>query len=231
MGTRHERLRARIEEIGIIPSVHARSAEDATFAARTVFLAGIPIVEISMTVPHALDVIADFARHAPDLIVGADSFWDIESARLAVEAGAMFITSPGLDARSILEFVIKEDIVVIPGALTPSEVSTAWQAGADFIKVFPCEPMGGAQYIRALRGPFPSIPLIASGGVSQLNAGEFIMAGALAVGIGTELIPTQAVESRNAGWITELARRFLGIVKDARSALDTTLAGSQRSPR
>jgi 2-dehydro-3-deoxyphosphogluconate aldolase/(4S)-4-hydroxy-2-oxoglutarate aldolase len=217
MGSRHERLRARIEEIGIIPSVHAASADDATFAARTVFLAGIPIVEISLTVPHALDVIADFARHVPDVIIGADSSWDVESARRAVDAGAMFITSPGLDSRSILEFVMKKDVVVIPGALTPSEVSTAWQAGADFIKVFPCHSMGGPRYIRSLRAPFPEIPLIASGGVNQVNAGDFITAGALAVGIGTELMPKQAVETRNSGWITELARRFLGIVKDARS--------------
>ena len=216
MASRHERVRARIEEIGIIPSVHASSADDATFAARTVFLAGIPIVEISMTVPGALDVISDFARHAPDLIVGADSAWDLESARRAVDAGAMFITSPGLDSRSILEFVIKEDVVVIPGALTPTEVSTAWQAGADFVKVFPCHSMGGPRYIRALRAPFPEIPLVASGGVNQVNAGDFIAAGAVALGIGTELIPKEAVEKRNQGWITELARRFLGIVKDAK---------------
>ena len=178
MGSRHERVRARIEEVGIIPSVHASSADDATFAVRTVFLAGIPIVEISMTVPGALDVISDFAQHAPDLIIGADSAWDIESARLAVDAGAMFITSPGLDSRGILEFVIKEDVVVIPGALTPTEVSAAWQAGADFVKVFPCHSMGGPRYIRALRAPFPDIPLIASGGVNQVNAGDFIAAGA-----------------------------------------------------
>jgi 2-dehydro-3-deoxyphosphogluconate aldolase/(4S)-4-hydroxy-2-oxoglutarate aldolase len=217
--SKHAAIRQRIADIGIIPSVHAASADDAIFAARTVFLAGIPIVEISMTVPDALGVISDFARHAPGLIVGADSAWDLESARKAVDAGAMFITSPGLDSRSILEFVIQEDIVVIPGGLTPSEVSTAWQAGADFVKVFPCAHVGGPRYIRALRGPFPSIPLIASGGVNQTTAGEFITAGALAVGVGQELIPREAVEKRNGGWITELARRFLGIVRDARESL------------
>ena len=218
VGTRHERVRARIGDIGIIPSVHASSADDATFAARAVFLAGIPIVEISMTVPGALDVIADFAQHAPDLIIGADSAWDIESARRAVAAGAMFITSPGLDARSILEFVITEDVVVIPGALTPTEVSTAWQAGADFVKVFPCHSMGGPRYIRALHTPFPEIPLVASGGVTQVNAADFIAAGAIALGIGTELIPREAIAQRNAGWITELARRFIGIVENARAS-------------
>jgi 2-dehydro-3-deoxyphosphogluconate aldolase/(4S)-4-hydroxy-2-oxoglutarate aldolase len=156
----------------------------------------------------------------PDLIVGADSSWDLESARRAVDAGAMFVTSPGLDSRSIFEFVIQEDIVVIPGALTPSEVSTTWQAGADFVKVFPCHSMDGPRYIRSLKGPFPEIPLIASGGVNQANAGEFITSGAIALGIGTELIPHEAVESRNSGWIAELARRFLKIVKEARASTE-----------
>jgi 2-dehydro-3-deoxyphosphogluconate aldolase/(4S)-4-hydroxy-2-oxoglutarate aldolase len=215
---KHATIRRRIEEIGIIPSVHAGSAQDAEFATRTVFLAGIPIVEISMTVPGALAVISDFARHTPDLIIGADSAWDLDSARRAVDAGAMFITSPGLDSRSILEFVIKEDLVVIPGGLTPTEVSAAWQAGADFVKVFPCHSMDGPRYIRSLRAPFPEIPFVASGGVNQANAGDFIEAGALALGIGTELIPREAIESRNGGWIAELARRFLKIVKDARAS-------------
>jgi 2-dehydro-3-deoxyphosphogluconate aldolase / (4S)-4-hydroxy-2-oxoglutarate aldolase len=219
VATRHERVRARIAEVGIVPSIHAASESDATFAVRTLFLADIPVVEISMTVPGALAVIADFAHHAPDLIIGADSAWDIDSARRAVDAGAMFITSPGLDSRSILEFVIKEDVVVIPGALTPTEVSTAWQAGADFVKVFPCHSMGGPRYIRALRTPFPEIPMVASGGVNQVNAADFIRSGAVALGIGTELLPREAVEQRNTSWITELAQRFLGIVRDARAAL------------
>ena len=111
----------------------------------------------------------------------------------------MFVTSPGLDSRSILEFVVQEDIVVIPGAVTPTELSTAWQAGADFVKVFPCHSMGGPHYIRSLRGPFPDIPMVASGGVNQVNAEDFISGGAAALGIGTELIPREAVESRNSG--------------------------------
>jgi 2-dehydro-3-deoxyphosphogluconate aldolase/(4S)-4-hydroxy-2-oxoglutarate aldolase len=218
---KHAAIRHRIEKIGIIPSIRTPSEASARFAAETVAAAGIHIVEITLTVPDALRVIADLRQHGPsDLIVGADSSWDLDSARRAVDAGAMFVTSPGLDTRSILEFVIQEDIVVIPGAVTPSELSTAWQAGADFVKVFPCHSMGGPRYIRSLRGPFPSIPLIASGGVNQVNAGEFITSGAAALGIGTELIPKEAVESRNGGWIAELARRFLGIVKQARASMD-----------
>ena len=199
--TKHQEIRARIGDVGIIPSIRTRTAEGARFAAETVAASGIPIVEITMTVPDALRVIGDLRRQHPDLIVGADSDWDLDSARRAVDAGAMFVTSPGLDSRSILEFVLQEDIVVIPGAVTPTELSTAWQAGADFVKVFPCHSMGGPRYIRALRGPFPQIPMIASGGVNQVNAEDFILGGASALGIGTELIPQEAVETRNAGWI------------------------------
>jgi 2-dehydro-3-deoxyphosphogluconate aldolase / (4S)-4-hydroxy-2-oxoglutarate aldolase len=216
--TRHQEIRARITGAGIIPSIRTASAAGARFAAETVAEAGIPIVEITMTVPDALTVIADLVRQNPDLIVGADSDWDLETARRAVDAGAMFVTSPGLDSRSIIEFVTKEDIVVIPGALSPTELSAAWQAGADFVKVFPCHSMGGPRYIRALHAPFPQIPLVASGGVNQVNAEDFILGGASALGIGTELIPQEAVETRNAGWIAELARRFVGIVRNARAA-------------
>jgi 2-dehydro-3-deoxyphosphogluconate aldolase/(4S)-4-hydroxy-2-oxoglutarate aldolase len=220
LSAKHAAIRHRIEEIGIIPSIRTQSAESARFAAETVAEAGIPIVEITMTVPDALRVVAELRGRMPDLIVGVDSSWDLESARRAVDAGAMFVTSPGLDSRSIFEFVIQEDIVVIPGALTPSEVSTTWQAGADFVKVFPCHSMDGPRYIRSLKAPFPEIPLIASGGVNQANAGEFITSGAIALGIGTELIPHEAVESRNSGWIAELARRFLKIVKEARASTE-----------
>jgi len=207
---------ARIEEIGIIPSIRTTSADRARFAAETVFAAGIPLVEVTMTVPQASAVIAALVRDVPGLIVGADSAWDLESARQAVDAGASFVASPGLDSRAIMEFVHEREIVVIPGALTPSEVGAAWQAGADFVKVFPCAAVGGPRYLRALRRPFPDIPLIAAGGVNQLTASEYIEAGALAIGISSSLLPDEAVETRNRGWITELARRFVGIVKTAR---------------
>jgi 2-dehydro-3-deoxyphosphogluconate aldolase / (4S)-4-hydroxy-2-oxoglutarate aldolase len=211
-------VRDRIEEIGIIPSIRASSPEDARFGAETVLEAGIGVVEISMTVPDALSVIAALVRRAPNLVVGADSAWDLDSARRAVDAGAMFVTSPGLDSRAIMEFVHDKDIVVIPGALTPSEVGAAWQAGADFVKVFPCAAVGGPRYLQALRRPFPHIPFIASGGVNQVTAAEFIHAGAMALGISASLIPEEAVERRNRDWIAELARRFLAIVRDARAS-------------
>jgi 2-dehydro-3-deoxyphosphogluconate aldolase/(4S)-4-hydroxy-2-oxoglutarate aldolase len=209
-------VRARIEEIGIIPAVRTASAEEARFAAETVSRAGIPIVEITMTVPGALDVIADLVNVVPELLVGAGTVLDIEMARQSVDAGARFLTSPGLDLR-VVEFAIERDLLVLPGALTPTEVMAAWQAGADLIKVFPCAQLGGASYIRALKGPFPHVPLVGAGGVDHQTAAEFIVAGAAAVGVGAELIPRRAVLARDAHWIGELARRLLSIIKEARA--------------
>ena len=154
----------------------------------------------------------------PDLIVGAGTILDSETLRHCMGAGARFVTSPGLDLQ-LVEFARKEGILAIPGALTPTEITAASQAGADLIKVFPCAQLGGASYIRALRAPFPHVPLVASGGVTQQTAAEFILAGAVAIGVGAELIPRMAVQQRDHRWIGELARRFLAIVQDARSRL------------
>jgi 2-dehydro-3-deoxyphosphogluconate aldolase / (4S)-4-hydroxy-2-oxoglutarate aldolase len=219
--------RARIVEIGIIPSVRTSSAEDARFAARTMAHAGIPIIEITMTVPGAVDVIADLARSVPDLIVGAGTIFDVETARRCAQAGAQFLTSPGLDLK-IVEFALKEGVLAMPGALTPTEVTAAWQSGADLIKVFPCAQVGGASYIRALKAPFPDVPLVAAGGVNQQTAAEFIVAGAVAIGVGKELIPKSAVQERDERWITELARRFLNSIREARRQTVTRTASVDR---
>jgi 2-dehydro-3-deoxyphosphogluconate aldolase/(4S)-4-hydroxy-2-oxoglutarate aldolase len=208
-------VRARIVDVGIVPSVRTSSAEDARFAAETVADAGIPIVEITMTVPHALDVIGDLARRMPDLVVGAGTVFDLKTARLCVEAGARFITSPGLDL-TIVEFALSHDILAVPGALTPTEVTAAWLASADIIKIFPSAHVGGASYIHALKAPFPDVLFMAAGGVNQQTAAEFIGAGAVAIGVGAELVPKQAVQQRDAHWITELTRRFLNIIQEAR---------------
>ena len=211
-----EQVRAKILEVGIIPAVRTASAEDAQFAAQTVAHAGIPIVEMTMTVPWAVGLIADLVRNAPDIIVGAGSIPDLETARACIDAGAAFLTTPGLDLQ-LVELAVKEKVLVLPGAMTPTEVSAAWKAGSDFVKVFPCAPIGGEAYIRALRGPFPKIPLVAAGGVNQQTAGNFILAGATALGIGSELIPKAAIELRQPERIRELARRFLNLVKTART--------------
>jgi 2-dehydro-3-deoxyphosphogluconate aldolase/(4S)-4-hydroxy-2-oxoglutarate aldolase len=163
-----------------------------------VYEAGIPVVEITNTVPNAVQVIAQLTRNYPDFIVGAGTVLDVETAQRCLDAGAKFITSTGL-VPEVLELTLKHEIVAIPGALTPSEVIAAWKAGGDFVKVFPCAQLGGDQYIRALKTPFPHIRLIASGGVNQLTAANFIFAGASVLGIGSELV-RGSTSSRAGFW-------------------------------
>ena len=218
MLNKHE-VKARIESLGVIPSVRTASADDARFAATAISKAGIPLVEIAMNVAGALDVIAELVRSMPDLVVGADVL-DLEGARRAVGAGASFLTSPGFDRR-IVEFAVKQQILVMPGVLTPTEVTMAWEAGSDFVKVFPCAPLGGERYIKALKAPFAHVPLVAAGGVHQQTVADFIRAGVTAVGVGTALIPQKAIRRRQADWIVELARRFLVLVRDARQVVAT----------
>jgi len=210
-----EEVRARIEEIGIVPAIRVSSVEEARFAAAAVSSGGIPIVEITMTVPEACELIHDMVTNVPGIIVGAGTVLDPETARRCLDAGAHFLTSPGLDL-SIVELTKKANVVTMPGALTPSEVTAACRAGVDFIKVFPCAQVGGASYIRALKGPFPHASFVAAGGVTQQTAMDLIRAGATALGIGGELIPPEAVRRRRAEQIVELARRFLSLVREAR---------------
>jgi 2-dehydro-3-deoxyphosphogluconate aldolase / (4S)-4-hydroxy-2-oxoglutarate aldolase len=209
-------VRSRIEEIGIIPAVRASSTEDALFAAEAVSRGGISIVEVTLTVPEAHKVISHLVQHAPEVIVGAGGVSDVETARRCLDDGARFLASDGLDPE-VVDLALKEGVVVIPGTLTPSEVLRAWKLGPDFVKVVPCAPVGGDSYIRALRAMFPSVSLIAAGGVNQQTASGFILAGAVALGIGTELIPREAIRMRQSDRIAELARRFIGFVSSARS--------------
>lgn len=210
-----DQVRARMEEIGIVPAIRVSTPGDALFAAEAVAHGGIPIVELTMTVPHALDVVSSLAKHSAGIIVGAGTVLDVDTARRCCDSGAQFLTSPGLDV-ALVEFAAKQGILVFPGALTPTEVLTAWKAGGDLIKVYPCAQVGGPKYIRALKGPFPNIPLIASGGVNHSTAGDFILAGASALGIGGDLIPREAIERRQPERISELARRYLAIVHESR---------------
>jgi 2-dehydro-3-deoxyphosphogluconate aldolase/(4S)-4-hydroxy-2-oxoglutarate aldolase len=214
-----QQVRERIEEIGIIPSIRVSSTEDALFAAEAVSRGGIRIVEVTLTVPDAHKVISHLLHNAPDIVVGAGSVLGVEMARRCFDEGAEFLTSDGLDPE-IVNFAAKENILVIPGTLTPSEIIEAWKMGPDFVKVVPCDPaMGGFTYIRALKAMFPNVPLIAAGGVNQQTASNFILAGAIALGIGSELIPRESIRRRQPDRIGELARRFLAMVKDARAQL------------
>lgn len=207
---------ARIGQTGIIPALRVHTAKDAIFAANAVFNGGILIAELTMTVPDATTVIAELMRVNPDVAIGAGTVLDIECAKRCLGAGASFLTSTGLDLE-IVEFAEKHGVAVIPGALTPTEIMQALKAGVDFIKVFPCAQVGGPSYIRAMKAPFPHARLIAAGGVNQQTAGEFIHAGAIALGIGEDLIPHEAIETEDLDWIRELSRRFLNIVKRTRA--------------
>jgi 2-dehydro-3-deoxyphosphogluconate aldolase/(4S)-4-hydroxy-2-oxoglutarate aldolase len=213
-----EEVRKQIREIGLIPSIRVESAEAAIFAAENVAAGGIPIVEIAGTIPNSDQVVRHLAHHFPSLIVGGEVLAGLDEARRHLDAGAMFLTGPGLEVE-IVDFCIEHEVVVLPGALTPTEVLLAHKAGADFVKVFPCSHVGGAKYIRALKAPLPHVPLIAAGGVTQSTAAQFISAGAAALGVGEDLIPRQAVHLKQGAWIRELASRFLKFVRQARAEM------------
>jgi 2-dehydro-3-deoxyphosphogluconate aldolase/(4S)-4-hydroxy-2-oxoglutarate aldolase len=209
-------VRDQILAIGIVPVVRASSAAEARLAAQAVCDGGIPIVEVTMTVPGAIDVIRELRKSAPSsVLIGAGTVLDAEAARRCVDAGAQFIVSPGLNIPTV-EFAARAGVLMLAGALTPTEVITAWNAGSDFVKVFPCGQVGGAKYIKALKGPLPQVPLVPTGGVNLNTAAEFIEAGAAALGIGGELVQVEALKSGKAEIIVENARKFLAIVKQAR---------------
>lgn len=213
-----DEVRRRITDIGVVPVVRASNAKQAILGAEAVCAGGIPIVEITMTVPGAIDVIAQLANTVGEsVLVGAGTVLDAETARKCIAAGAQFVVSPGFD-RETVEVVKGEGKLMMAGALTPTEIIAAWKSGADFVKVFPCGSVGGPKYIRALRGPFPQVPFVPTGGVNLETAGEFIRAGAAALGVGGELVPAEALKAGNAEPITANARKFLDIVKNARAA-------------
>ncbi len=207
---------ARIVEIGIVPVIRASSAELAIKVADAVCAGGIPIVEITMTVPGAIDVIAQLAKSiGSHVLIGAGTVLDSEAAMQCIDAGAEFIVSPGFDPETV-RTVNRIGKLMMAGALTPTEVISAWKAGSDFVKVFPCGAVGGAKYIRALKAPLPQVPLVPTGGVNVETAADFIRAGAAALGIGGELVSSSALKSGDTSEITKLAQRYLAIVREAR---------------
>jgi 2-dehydro-3-deoxyphosphogluconate aldolase / (4S)-4-hydroxy-2-oxoglutarate aldolase len=222
-----DQVRERIAEIGIIPIVRASTPRAARMAADAVCEGGIPIVEITMTVPGAIEVIRELVASAgSQVLVGAGTVLNPEAARRCMDAGAQFLVTPGLNVQTV-EFAVREKILIAPGALTPTEVIAAWEAGADFVKVFPCGNIGGAKYIKALRAPLPHIPLIPTGGVNLSTAAEFIEAGAAALGVGGELVQAEALKSNKPGIISENARKLLAIVKEARAKLSSSLVSNK----
>ena len=211
-------VQKRIVEIGIVPVVRASSAQQALLAAEAVAAGGIPIVEITMTVPGAVEVIAQLTRSAGDrVLIGAGTVLDASTASRCFDAGAEFLVSPGFDLETV-QLAQRAGKLVMPGALTPTEVITAFKAGADFVKIFPCGNVGGPSYIKALKAALPQIPMIPTGGVNVTTAADFLHAGAAAIGIGGELVSRAALESGDATAIAAAARHFVGIVTEARGS-------------
>jgi 2-dehydro-3-deoxyphosphogluconate aldolase / (4S)-4-hydroxy-2-oxoglutarate aldolase len=212
-------VRKRIAEIGIVPCARVKLAEHARFAAETLYEAGIPIIEVPLTLGEAPQVITDLAKRFPKMVVGAGTVLNHEEAQHSIDAGARFITSPGF-VPEVVACAKQADVAVFPGAFTPSEIIQAWQAGADFVKIFPATTAGGTHYVRALKVPLPQIPLIVTGGVNQVTAFDYILAGADAIGVGGELVPKESLLHHQVDRIHELARRFLIMVKEARAQRD-----------
>ncbi len=206
----------RIRDLGLIPVVRAESAELAMRAVAAIKAGGVDVLEVTMTVPGAIGVIEQLTSSFGDeVLVGAGTVLDPETARACIQAGAQFIVSPALNEGTIT-FCREKDVAVFPGALTPTEVVRAWNAGADAVKVFPAGAVGGASYLKALKAPLPHIELVPTGGVSLKTAADFIKAGAMALGVGADLVDLKALREGNAGLITERARQFLEIVREAR---------------
>lgn len=205
-----------IGAVGVVPVLRARKSEEAIEIAGLIKEGGIPILEITMTVPGAVSVIEKLAQqYGDEVLVGAGTVLDAETARACLLAGAQFVVSPALDVKTI-ELCRRYGVAIFPGALTPTEVVTAWQAGADAVKVFPCSSMGGAKYLKDLKAPLPQIELVPTGGVSLTTAADFIKAGAFALGVGSDLVDVSAVQSGEGSKVVEKAKAYLQAVADAR---------------
>jgi 2-dehydro-3-deoxyphosphogluconate aldolase/(4S)-4-hydroxy-2-oxoglutarate aldolase len=206
----------RITKTGVIPVIRAQSADEAASAIAAIQKGGLSVLEITMTVPGAIELIREVARRAADALVGAGTVLDPESARACIAAGARFVVSPALNLDTIAA-CREAGVAVLPGALTPTEVLTAWNAGADLVKVFPANALGGPSYLKSLKAPLPQVGLVPTGGVNLQTAKDFIKAGAAALGVGADLVDLQALRRGEAELITERARKFLSLVAEARS--------------
>ena len=206
----------RIREVGLLPVLRAKSVDEALALAEAIEAGGVTALEVTMTVPGAIEVIRQLARETQGrILIGAGTVLDPETARACMLAGAAFIVSPSLNVKTI-ELCRRYSVPVMPGALTPTEVLTAWEAGADVVKVFPCSALGGASYLKALKAPLPQIELIPTGGVSLSTAAEFLAAGAFALGVGSDLVNTKAIADGKPEIVTQAAREYMAIIKKSR---------------
>ena len=206
----------RITATGVIPVIRAQSADEAASAIAAIQKGGVSVLEITMTVPGAIELIREVTRRATDALVGAGTVLDPENALACIDAGARFVVRPALNLATIAA-CREAGIAVLPGALTPTEVLTAWNAGADFVKVFPANALGGPSYLKSLKAPLPQVKLVPTGGVNLQTAKDFIRAGASALGVGADLVDLQALRRGDAELVTERARKFLSLVAEARA--------------
>jgi len=208
---------AELKRVGLVPVLRAESEAQAMALAHAIADGGVTCLEVTMTVPGALDVMVRLERERPDILMGAGTVLDAETAEACIGAGAQFIVSPAFDEKTV-SYCRKHEIAVLPGALTPTEVLLAWNAGADVVKIFPASAMGGAKYLRSLKAPLPDIEMIPTGGVSLATAREFLEAGAFALGVGADLVDTKAIANGHPETVTEHARKYLEIVQAFQAA-------------
>jgi 2-dehydro-3-deoxyphosphogluconate aldolase/(4S)-4-hydroxy-2-oxoglutarate aldolase len=204
-----------LREIGLVPVLRAESEEQALALASAIAAGGVTVLEVTMTVPGAIRVMRRLAEERPDILIGAGTVLDPETARMCILEGAQFVVSPALNVKTI-EMCHRYGVAVLPGALTPTEIVTAWEAGADVVKVFPASALGGAKYLKSVKAPLPQVEMIPTGGVSQATAAEFLEAGAFALGVGADLVNLKAIAEGHPETITESAQKYLAIVRKFR---------------
>jgi 2-dehydro-3-deoxyphosphogluconate aldolase/(4S)-4-hydroxy-2-oxoglutarate aldolase len=204
-----------LREIGLVPVLRAESEEQALALASAIAAGGVTVLEVTMTVPGAIRVMRRLAEERPDILIGAGTVLDPETARMCILEGAQFVVSPALNIKTI-EMCHRYGVAVLPGALTPTEIVTAWEAGADVVKVFPASSLGGAKYLKSVKAPLPQVEMIPTGGVSQATAAEFLEAGAFALGVGADLVNLKAIAEGHPETITESAQKYLAIVRKFR---------------
>ncbi len=212
-----------LQEIGLVPVLRAESEDQALALATAIAAGGVTALEVTMTVPGAIRVMRRLAEERPDILIGAGTVLDAETARMCILEGAKFVVSPALNLKTI-ELCHRYGVPVLPGALTPTEIVTAWEAGADVVKIFPASALGGAKYLKSVKAPLPQVQMIPTGGVSQATAAEFLEAGAFALGVGADLVDAKAIAEGRPESITENARKYLAIVHKFRELHPQTAA-------
>jgi 2-dehydro-3-deoxyphosphogluconate aldolase / (4S)-4-hydroxy-2-oxoglutarate aldolase len=211
-----EKVLEQLHAVGIVPVLRASSSKLALTMATAISAGGVPVMEVTMTVPDALSVMRTLVRTSPEILLGAGTVLNAEQARRCVDEGAQFIVSPATDLATI-RFCRQAGVAVMPGALTPTEIVAAWQAGADVVKVFPVGSVGGARYLASVRAPLPDVPLLPSGGVALASVADYLAAGAWAVGAGSDLVDAQAVHEGRPERLSAAAHAYREAVRRFRA--------------